>query len=68
MDPMSTFDPSKPAMVHDRLDDRTFKWKPATMQANYEKYADPHTPGIKEWDGVCSHRARRAARSFPHSC
>ena len=39
MNPMSTFDPSKPAMVHDRLNDRTFQWKPKTMQANYEQYA-----------------------------
>jgi hypothetical protein len=38
MHPMKEFDPTKPAMVHDRLNDRTFEWKPATMQANYEKY------------------------------
>ena len=31
--PMKEFDPTKPAMVHDRLNDRTFEWKPATMQA-----------------------------------
>jgi hypothetical protein len=40
MHPMKEFDPTKPAMVHDRLNDRTFEWKPATMQANYEKYAE----------------------------
>jgi hypothetical protein len=28
MNPMSTFDPSQPAMVHDRLNDRTFEWTP----------------------------------------
>jgi hypothetical protein len=39
-------------MVHDRLNDRTFKWKPETMQANYEKYADPPGPGVIEWDGL----------------
>jgi hypothetical protein len=52
MHPMKEFDPTKPAMVHDRLNDRTFEWKPATMQANYEKYADPHGPGVIEWDGL----------------
>jgi len=52
MNPVSTFDPSKPAMVHDRLNDRTFKWKPETMQANYEEYANPHGPGIIAWDGL----------------
>ena len=52
MYPMKEFDPTKPAMVHDRLNDRTFERKPATMQANYEKYADPHGPGVIEWDGL----------------
>ena len=51
MNPMSTFDPSNPAMVHDRLNDRTFEWKPETMQANYEQYADPFEPGVIAWDG-----------------
>jgi hypothetical protein len=51
--PMNEFDPSKPAMVHDRLNDRTFEWAPETMQANYEKYASPRGDGvIVEWDGL----------------
>jgi hypothetical protein len=53
MNPMSTFDPSKPAMVHDRLNDRTFQWKPKTMQANYEQYASPFgPPDVIAWDGL----------------
>jgi hypothetical protein len=40
------------AMVHDRLNDRTFEWKPATMQANYEKYAEAFGPDVIEWDGL----------------
>ena len=36
---MKKFDPSAPAMVHDRLNDRTFGWKPAVMEANYRQYA-----------------------------
>ena len=52
MHPMKEFDPTKPAMVHDRLNDRTFEWKPATMQANYEKYAEAFGPDVIEWDGL----------------
>ena len=53
MNPMSTFDPSTPAMVHDRLNDRTFEWKPETMQANYEQYATPFgPPDVIAWDGL----------------
>jgi hypothetical protein len=36
---------------HDRLNDRTFEWKPTTMQTNYEKYSEPFGPGAIEWDG-----------------
>jgi hypothetical protein len=50
--PMKEFDPTKPAMVHDRLNDRTFEWKPATMQANYGKYAEAFGPDVIEWDGL----------------
>jgi len=53
MHPMKEFDPTKPAMVHDRLNDRTFEWKPATKQANYEKYAHAFGPDVIEWDGSC---------------
>jgi hypothetical protein len=52
MHPMKEFDPTKPAMVHDRLNDRTFECKPATMQANYEKYAEAFGPDVIEWDGL----------------
>lgn len=51
MRPMKEFDPSKPAMVHDRINDRTFEWKPETMEANYRQYAV--TAGdVVEWDGL----------------
>jgi hypothetical protein len=52
MNPMSTFDPSKPAMVHDRLNDRTFEWTPETMQANDEQYAEPFASEIIGSDGL----------------
>ena len=48
MHPMKEFDPTKPAMVHDRLNDRTFEWKPATMQAHYENYAEAFGPDVIE--------------------
>jgi hypothetical protein len=51
MRPMKDFDPSAPAMVHDRLNDRTFEWKPE-WKANYEKYAKPFGPDVIGWDGL----------------
>ena len=42
MRPMKEFDPAKPATVHDR----SFEWKPKTMQENYEKYATPRADGV----------------------
>ena len=49
---MNEFDPAKPATVHDRLNDRSFEWKPKTMQASYEKYASPRADGVIELDGL----------------
>jgi hypothetical protein len=46
MRPMNEFDPAKPGMVHDRINDRTFEWAPETMQANYNKYASPRADGV----------------------
>jgi hypothetical protein len=50
MNPMSTFDPSNPAMVHDRLNDRTFQWVPAAMEASYRQDA-VIVGDVVEWDG-----------------
>jgi hypothetical protein len=50
--PMNEFDPSKPAMVHDRLNDETFEWKPEQYFKSYLKYAHPHDVGVIEWDGL----------------
>lgn len=52
MNPMSTFDPSKPAMIRDRLNDRFFEWKPATMEANYWQNAVTMLDGTVAWDGL----------------
>jgi hypothetical protein len=51
MRPMSEFNPSASAMVHDRLNDRTFEWKPE-WRAAYEKHAARHAPGVIEFDGL----------------
>jgi hypothetical protein len=49
--PMSEFDPSMPAMVHDQLND-TFEWMPEKWREHYERYASEHAPGIVSWDGL----------------
>ncbi len=48
--PMSTFDPSQPADVHDQLNDRVFRWKPEW--ASTWLYRSDHAPGVVEWEGL----------------
>ena len=50
MRPMKEFDPSKPAMVHDRLNDRTFEWKPE-WQGKYDLSARKSGDGLISFDG-----------------
>lgn len=47
---MVAFDPSRPARVHDRLNDRVFIWKPAWAPTWKDRRA--HAPGVIEWDGL----------------
>ncbi len=49
---MNQFDPTKPALVHDKLNNKTFSWEPDRHGVNYEKYAQPFDPGVIEWDGL----------------
>jgi hypothetical protein len=49
--PMRDFDPSQPAIVHDRLDGRTFEWSPEWFD-EYHDYATEHGPGVMEFDGA----------------
>jgi hypothetical protein len=51
MRPMSEFDPTQPAMVHDGLNDKTFEWKPEWAQ-NYREYAVEDKDGVIGWDGL----------------
>jgi hypothetical protein len=54
LQPMNTFDPSKPCKVHDGLTDCTFDWKPK-WAANYREHAEPHSrgdPSVINWDDL----------------
>lgn len=50
--PMLEFDPSKPALVHDRLNDAELRFEPELHQEHFTRYARPNfNPGVTEWDG-----------------
>jgi hypothetical protein len=49
--PMSEFDPTEPAMVHDAMNDRIFAWSP-DFEWSFAKYARGHAPGIISFDGL----------------
>ena len=48
--PMVTFDPTRPADVHDQLNDKIIRWKPE-WAATWQDRRD-HAPGVIEWDGL----------------
>ena len=50
--PMSEFDPSQPAMVHDLLDDKTFPWLPEKYLESYRRFAEPEGSEMVAWDGM----------------
>ncbi len=48
---MSTFDPTKPARVHDQLNDRWIDWDPAWAPTfQYEPWSETN-PHLVNWDG-----------------
>ena len=49
--PMSEFDPSKPALVHDQLNDDTFEWLPEQHMPHWEPFKEAE-PGVIGWDGL----------------
>jgi hypothetical protein len=49
--PMCEFDPSKPAMVHDGLNDETFEWVPERHMVHWEPVWEAE-PGVIGWDGL----------------
>jgi hypothetical protein len=48
---MTQFDPSRPALVHDRLNAKTFEWSPQ-WRASFEQYKREAGLGIVAWDGL----------------
>jgi hypothetical protein len=47
---MRTFDPSRPAAVHDHLNRQTFEWRPE-WQASYQQCELDYL-GVSNWDGL----------------
>jgi hypothetical protein len=51
MKSMKAFDPSQPAMLHDRINDQMVEWSPDDMEAAYRKHATEAEPGVISFDG-----------------
>jgi hypothetical protein len=49
--PMSEFDPTEPAMVHDALNDRILAWSP-DFEWSFAEYAREDAPGVINFDGL----------------
>lgn len=51
--PMSEFDPSKPALVHDQLSDQVIEWEPERHGRDWHQggHVD-RQDGVIEWDGL----------------
>jgi hypothetical protein len=53
--PMSEFDPTRPALVHDELNDNTFEWKPECADSYQDALDDSRrwgSDGKVSWDGL----------------
>lgn len=48
--PIDSLDPTKPALVHDQLNDRVFEWRPEWAPTWQTRR--PHEDGVVEWDGL----------------
>jgi len=47
--PISTFDPSRAALLHETLNDQAMAWDPERAD-DWRRTADPHEEGV-HWDG-----------------
>jgi hypothetical protein len=63
--PMSEFDPTKPALVHDGLNDNTFEWKPEWAEDFRKAAATEFNPGVINWDGLLLDGWRPLLRVVP---
>jgi hypothetical protein len=50
--PMASFDPTRPSVVYDELNDELFRWRPDEWEESYARYASRHAEGVVEWDGL----------------
>ncbi len=51
--PMSEFDPTQPARVHDRLNDQVIEWDPETHGRDWDLGGHrDFGGGVVEWDGL----------------
>jgi hypothetical protein len=48
---MTQFDPSRPSLVHERLNAKTFEWSPE-WRASFERYKRDAGLGVVSWDGL----------------
>jgi hypothetical protein len=50
--PMAEFDPSKLALVHDKLNDQMIDWEPERHGTDYKAGHRDLGDGVIEWDGL----------------
>jgi hypothetical protein len=50
LQPMSTFDPSQPALLHDQLNDTMLPWT-GEQRESWRAHARIRSDGLAEWDG-----------------
>ncbi len=51
--PMSEFDPAKPAILHDALNDQIITWTADKEDVeHWREHAVPHAEGVIAWDGL----------------
>ena len=63
--PMSEFDPSKPALVHDKLNDQVIDWEPERHGKDYKAGHRDFGDGVVEWDGLLLDRWREKRDAPP---
>jgi len=59
--PMSEFDATQPALLHDQLNDRMIPWT-GEQQGQWHRTAVRHGGGVMEWDRCLARTKRRAQR------
>lgn len=60
---MSEFDPARPCILHDDMNDGEIHWPgDGDHCAHWHKHATEHTPGVIEWDGNLIDRWREPVK------